>query len=104
MTADSMRRLSGAASDGHDDALVLAYGVVTGILSVSLGVVAGERVRGPGVAGGLVSGLVTLTLAAFAACVARQVLGWLVPVASGSWLRAPSESQPSHHGRRDRKH
>jgi hypothetical protein len=96
-----MRRLSGDASDGHDDALALAYGVVTGLLSVSLGVVVGERVRGPGV---VVSGLVTLTLAVFAVRVARQVLGWLVPVASGSWLRAPSESQPSHHGSRDREH
>jgi hypothetical protein len=88
---------AGTVSRANDGA-VLAYGLVTGILAVSAGVVAAgrwERLTAPRP---LVSIVTTLAVTVAATLFAAPILGWFV---SGS---APAEPQDADDGCGDRDH
>ena len=82
-----MGRSSRAGTDSRaTDGPVLAYGLVTGILAVSAGVIVTRPLERLAGARPLVSIVTTLAVAAAATLFAAPILGWLIP--------APTPAEP----------
>jgi hypothetical protein len=75
----------------------VAYGLMTGILAVSAGVVASARLD-PGGVRQLISVVTTLAVAALAVIFASRILGWVLPVP------ASGETENADNRRGDRDH